>query len=301
MRGFIFSIIALLLVSVLVLFATSDRTPDLSSRSAVPEVREMNAIITDIETDIDRGLYITSFRALLGQIEYLLTTGTLLDSTQAAFEEAMLNGTVQGASMNALNGSDFGLWLEKIDGILSERGFNFEYEVVSIEQYHSTPHVVSSDAIVRYTLTDSRGRRSYTRIVTRTAHVPLEGLEDPLYFVKSLGRLSNMVRFTNETDLDHLINASANNSLYRPSNKSPSYLMRLEGNYSPSEHGIESIVSGQRFLNQGVGSYDGRSSIDALYFSNIAHDARCMSGTPSWFRLDVTRFDDYTGASNVTC
>ena len=301
MRGFVFSIMALLIVSVLVLFTTTDRAPDLSSRSAVIEVREMNAIVSDIESDIDRGLYITSFRALLSQVEYLITTGELLPSTQASFEEAMLNGTIEGTPMNALADADFTIWLEKIEDILGQRGFTFTYEIDSIEQYHTSPAIVTSEVTVRYTLTDSRQRRSYERNVTRTAHVPLEGLEDPLYFVKSLGRLSNVVRFTNETDLLILIDESANNSLYRFSNNSPSYLMRLEGDFSASDHGIESIVNGQRFLNQGVSTYSGRSSIDALYFSGIPHDPRCMSDTPSWFRLDTDRFSEYDGAINITC
>ena len=301
MRGFVFSVLALLIISVLVLFAITDRTPDLSSRAAIPEVREMNALITDIETDIDRGLYITSFRALLAQIEYLITTGELLESTAGSFEEGMLNGTINNMTMNALGEADFSLWLKKIQEILAQRGFAFTYEVLSLEQYHTAPNVVSSDVTIRYSLTDSRARRNYTREITATTDVPIEGLEDPLYFVKSLGRLSNVVRFTNETDLDTLIDESMNNSLYRYSNKSPSYLMRLEGNFSPSEFGIESIVGGQRFLNQGVGLYDGRSSIDALYFSTIAHEAQCMSGAPDWFRLDTNRLNDYTGAANVTC
>jgi hypothetical protein len=301
MRGFVFSIMALVIVSMLVLFATTDSAPDLSSRSAIPEVREMNGLVTDIETDIDRGLYITSFRALLAQIEYLITTGELLPSTEETFVEAMMNGTIENRSMNAMDGADFSLWLSKIEAILAQRGFTFTYDVVSFDQYHASPSVVASDVRICYNLTDSRGKRSYEREVNRTAYVSIDGLEDPLYFVKSLGRLSNMIEFTNETDLATLISASANNSRYRASNKSPTYLMRLEGNFTPSEHGIESIVNGERFLNQGVNLYDGKSSIDALYFSTIGHDPRCMSGAPSWFRLDVTRFSDYTGAVNVTC
>jgi hypothetical protein len=301
MRGFVFSIMALLIVSVLVLFATTDQQPDLSSRSAIPEVREMNAIITDIETDIGRGLYITSFRALLAQIEYLIRNGELLTSTEDAFNEAMLNGTINGQAMNTLDEADFALWLEKIEAILAQRGFSFTYEVLSLEQYHSDPTTVASDVTLTYTLADSGGKRNYTRTITSTAHVPLEGLEDPLYFVKGLGRLSNVVRFTNETDLIALIDESANNSLYRASDKSPSYLMRLEGDFSASEHGIESIVNGHRFEVQGITLYDGRSSIDALYFSSIGHTPQCMSGTPEWFRLDTGRLGDYTGSTNITC
>ena len=301
MRGFVFTLMALLIGSVLVLFAVTDQPPALSSKTAVPEVREMNGLVQDIESDVDRGLYITGFRALLGQIEYLVTQGEFLNDTDASFVEAMTNGTVQNESLSALNGTTFSVWLEQTEGILEERGFTFDYEIVSLSQGHYNASMVQANATITYNLTDSRDQRSFTRTVASSALIPIEGLEDPTYFVKSLGRISNTIEFTNETDLDTLINWSANESRYRFSDKSPSLLMRLENDFSASPHGIESIVNGERFINQGVGTYDGRSSIDALYFSTISHDPRCMSGTPSWFRLDVGRFSDYTGATNVSC
>lgn len=300
-RGFIFSLIALVMLGVLVLFASTDVEPDQASRTAVPEVREMNAIIEDIESDIERGLYITGFRSLLAQIEYMITTGTFIDDVHDTFEEAMLNGTINNASMNALNGTYFAVWLEKTEAILGERGFGFDYAVLELNETHERYDAVHVSATITYNLTDSRGKRMYSRTVETGSNIDIEGLEDPVYFVKSLGRLSNTLNFTNETDLTTLVGWSENNSRYRASNKSPSFLMRLEGDFGPSPFGIESIVNGNRFLVQGVSTYDGKSSIDALYFSTIGHDERCMSGQPSWFRLDVERFDDYTGAVNVSC
>lgn len=300
-RGFVFSLIALFVLGVIVLFATSDVEPDRSSRTAVPEVREMNAIVQDIESDVERGLYITGFRSLLAQIEYMVTTGEMLNSTEDTFEEAMLNGTLNGANMNALNGTYFDIWLNKTEQILATRGFGFDYEIVSLNQTHDSYDAVLVQAAIAYNLSDSRGKRAYHRTVSSEAHIPLDGLEDPVYFVKSLGRLTNTINFTNETDLSTLVSLSENNSRYRPSNKSPNFLMRLEGNFSPSPYGIESIANGHRFEVQGVTTYNGRSNIDALYFSTIAHDTHCMSGQPSWLRLDTDRLSDYTGSTNVTC
>jgi hypothetical protein len=300
MRGVAYTFIALVLSGVVFIFATTIEQP---TRSANPIsiVQSMNDVIDAFEEDFERGVYISSYRAVIGQVEKVTQTGEYILDTPASFEEGMLNRTIENVSVSALNGSGLIDWLDRTQAIYEARGYLFDYAIVSLEQYHETPFAITNAAVLNYNMSDRQGERTYTRSVRVEVDIPVEGLEDPAYYIASLGRISNIVEFTNETDITSLINDSMTNSKYRMSNKSPSYLMRLAGNMSPSEFGIESIVSGQRFLIQGIGDYDGKSSIDALYFSTIGHEPQCVSSTPSWFRLDTGRLGDYTGAVNVTC
>ena len=66
--------------------------------------------------------------------------------------------------------------------------------------------------------------------------------------------------------------------------------MRLEGNFSNSTNGIESLVNLNKFIVQGFGT-DDRSAVDYLYFSDIVHNTHRVSQFSdtteySWFRLD---------------
>ncbi|MFT4307801.1 MAG: hypothetical protein ACMXYM_00325 [Candidatus Woesearchaeota archaeon] len=301
MRGVAYTFIAIILSSVVFVFATTIDQPTRATQSPISIVQSMNAVIDAFEEDLERGVYISSYRTVIGQIEKITQTGEYLVDLNASYHEGMLNRTIEGVNVSALNGSGLIDWLDRTRTIYANRGYHFEYEIISLEQYHTTPYAITNAATLTYNLSDPRQERRYERDIRVEVDIPVGGLEDPAYYMASIGRISNIVEFTNETDIPTLINWSMMNSKYRSSNKSPSFLMRLEGNFSASEHGIESIVSGQRFLVQGVGTYDGRSSIDALYFSTIAHEAQCMSGTPDWFRLDTDRLDDYTGSTNVTC
>lgn len=301
MRGAAYTLIAVALVSVMIVFHVTSTEVEDEQRSAVSIVENMNGVIDALEEDLERAIYITAYRATIAQVEKITKTGEFINDTDAAFDEGMLNGTIENVSVTALDDASLSDWLDKTDTILTSRGYAFTYAITSLDQRHVNATHLSVSVTIDYNLSDYKGTRTYVRQASANRTIPVRGLEDPMYYVRSLGRISSTIRWTNTTDIPTLINASENNSKYVLSDKSPSWLMRLEGNMSSSPDGIESIVNGQRFLLQGIGDYDGRSSVDTLYFSNLSHTPNCMSDTPNWFRLDSARLSDYTGSTNVTC
>lgn len=300
-RGIAFTIIALVLAGVIISFTlTQDNGPP-EPRSGIAIVQNMNGVIDAFQADLQRGLYITSYRTVIGQIEKITKTGQFINDTEASFVEGMINNTIDNVSVSALNGSSLTDWLDKTEAIYKARGYDFSYHIVNLTERQLNATALQTSIDLDYNLSDSRSERRFVRHTHVTATIPIQGLEDPVYYVKSLGRVSNLFEFTTTHDLPTLIAWSANNSRYVLSNKSPSFLMRLAGNFSPSPYGIESIVDGQRFLLQGIGTYDKRSSVDSMYFSNRAESVVCVNNTPSWFRLDRSRLSDYPGAVNVSC
>lgn len=300
-RGIAFTFIAIVLAGVIIAFTLSEHTGPAAPRSGISIVESMNAVIDAFQSDLGRGLYITSYRTVIGQIEKITKTGEFINDTQASFEEGMINNTIDNVTVSALNGSTLTDWLDKTASIYKKRGYEFSYHIVNLSERQKNATVIETELDLDYNLTDTLSKRGFVRHTVVKADIPIAGLEDPVYYVRSLGRISNIIEFTNTRDLPTLIAWSANDSRYVTSDKSPSFLMRLAGNFSPSPIGIESIANGQRFLLQGIGTFDGRSSADAMFFSNRSESVVCVNGTPSWFRLDRSRLSDYPGAVNVTC
>ena len=130
-----------------------------------------------------------------------------------------------------------------------------------------------------------------------STNLSITGLEDPLYVVNSYGRVSNTIRaspfehFVIGSSIDNLLE-QINKSYYISTNMSPTYLMRLEGDLSSSEIGIESLVNLQEFIDQSL-TIKGRSAVDYIYFGDQITVNHRINGTPSWFKLDSEHLSVY--------
>ncbi len=300
-KGFVFSIIAVFLTSIIVVFFILHYNSVIVKNNDFKQVEKLNSVIVDFENDLDRGLYITSFRSVIAEIQKVTKTGKFLNDTNTAFKEAMLNSTVENVSLSILDNSSFKDWLDKTKIQLFRKGVLFSYSVVNLSVFQNNYSHITVFLILDYNVSDYKNNKRFVRSVNKTVFLPIQGLEDPVYYVKSNGRIANIVNFTFNKDIFYLINESFNNSLYVPNNLSPNFLMRLEGNFSNSSTGIESIVNGQRFFNIGILNYSGRSNVDSLYFSNITHNVVCVNNTPNWFRLDDSRVSFYDNVVVVSC
>ncbi|MFT4309238.1 MAG: hypothetical protein ACMXYL_02005 [Candidatus Woesearchaeota archaeon] len=300
-KGFIFTMLSIFITGIIIVFALiSYETIDIGQH-ALREANTLKMLVDNLENDVSRGLYITSFRTLIGQIERIVTSGVFLNSTQESFIEGMLNGTIDGHSLEMLENATFNDWLTKITSLLEEKSYTFNYNILILEQIQEDPWHVSSRLLMNYTLSTPDSERGYNRIINITEKVRIIGLEDPSYYIHSYGRIINVVNKSTNNDILYLIDQSYGASRYIESNLSPSYLQRLQGDSNPSDYGIESIVGGQRFKDQGIIEYDGRSSVDALYFYDTMSTVQCVDGAPDWFRIDVDRIPLYSNLENTSC
>lgn len=300
-KGFIFSALALIMTSIIIFFLFTGQPNQSSSDTAVSATIRLNSAINDLEKDVVRGLYITSFRTIIAQDETVTSQGQFLNNSQSSFYEGMINGTIEGFNASTLDNATFTDWLLKTKEIMRSRGILFSYNITNITEFQTNYDYVSTSLEMNYTLSDYRKQRTFRRLINITVKIPVSGLDDPIYYIESLGRITSTINFTNNTNILYLINQSAYKTVYTNNNQSPDYLMRLEGNFSASPDGIESVVDGQKFLIQGITQYNGRSSIDAMYFSNRTETIVCINNTPSWFRLDTARLGDYANDTVVSC
>ena len=137
-----------------------------------------------------------------------------------------------------------------------------------------------------------------------TTRVSIDNFEDPLYVIKSFGRVTNAIvkspitDFVNGNDVTNL-RIHLNNSYYIASNLSPNYLMRLRGDLGNSSTGIESLVNLDEFIEQGL-SINDRSAVDYIYFGTQSTTNYRINKTPSWFKLDEDHLEIYE-AQDVKC
>ncbi len=291
-RAIFFTIIALVFLTLLFFSMNVEKSYTLRERSAVigERIKSVDHFIDDVEKDIQRGTYIASFRSLLGIQQYITSKGTFLNDTQASFREILINGTINGEYMSVMNETQLSIWIEKIQHEAGKVAIELSYRINSVRLYQETPWMVGIDLNVTLNISDMRNTASWTRNQVITTDLNISTFEDPLYTVYSYGRVINTIEESNITDFTNNSNTSnllyhLDHSLYIESNSSPSYVMRLSGNLSASDRGIESLVNLKKFEDMLLDVKE-KSCVDYIYFSEDDPTNWLINNTYNWFRLD---------------
>lgn len=298
-KAVFFTVTAIVLSAVIILSFTVHSGYRLKEKMNSIETRiiTMNNFIKDIEQDLQKGVYIASFRAFLSMTQYIASNGTFISNVEGTFSELFLNGTINSQEVSLMTDSTFTDWVnkiqqeaDKVDIIVS---FTVNDAAISQEEPWSIIVSTNMDMEVR----DNKQTSSWSINKDVSTNLSITGLEDPLYVVNSYGRVSNTIRaspfehFVIGSSIDNLLE-QINKSYYISTNMSPTYLMRLEGDLSSSEIGIESLVNLQEFIDQSL-TIKGRSAVDYIYFGDQITVNHRINGTPSWFKLDSEHLSVY--------
>ncbi len=297
-KAVLFTVIVLIILSVLLFSLTVQTESRLREKrlSLDARISSVDHFISDIERDIERGLYIASFRALLGIQQEMTETGEYFTNFNGTFSELVINGSINGSYQTVIDNAELNEWVgriaEKADALL----IVVNYSIKNVSVSHVSPWVLAVELDIDLNITDTKGTSSWDRASNITSFLNIEGFEDPLYTINSRGSVIKTIKKSNVTTFVIGTNASelvslVSNTYYLSSNISPSYLQRLEGDLSASPYGIESLVNLQEFevLEQyGIDIHDDCSIVDFVYFgpSCSATPSYLINNTYSWFRLD---------------
>ena len=305
-RGIFFTVAAITLSVVIILSFSVYTEYRLKEKMNIIETRiiTMNNFIKDIEEDLQKGVYIASFRALLSMSQYTTSNGTFIDDVEETFNELFLDGTMNSQEVSLMTDSTFTDWVEKIQQEADKIDIiaNFTVNEVTISQ--EQPWRIKVNADIDMEVKDKKQTSSWSINKDIKTNISIVGLEDPLYVINSYGRVINTIRispfehFVIGSNIDNLL-VQINESYYITTNMSPTFLMRLEGNLVSSEIGIESLVNLQEFKDQGLTTKD-RSAVDYIYFGNQTTINRRINNTPSWFKLDEEHLSVYGVEDLVT-
>lgn len=257
----------------------------------------LSGFLEDAQKDLERASQIATTRAILAISDKLILQGSYVDNFTLSFEEAIINGTFEGEELAVMRNTTLSTWVERVN-VVSQRsriGINFSVHSISVGQ--NTPWSIETNISANISVWDETGLASFIVEHNSIAHTPIIGFEDPLYIVKSAGKVTNIINqsqntnFVSGTDVSILLNHTYQ-GFYIASSDAPSFLDRFEGKLSANPQGIESLVDLSKFALQGVPTLD-RSIVDHSYFGNGSEIEYHINGTPSWFKIDPDHLSTY--------
>jgi len=299
-KAFLFTIMSLIFLGVVSFYLglETDYAMNKDFFRIEKRVASMDYFISTVEDDIERGMYISGFRSLVGIQNFIASNGTFLTDRDQTIREIMLNGSINGDDIPVMANSSFSLWLEKIAEEAQKNQILFDYSVNDMVMNQSDPWLVQIVVSITMNVTDTQMTASWSVNRTIPTFISIIGFDDPFYDVYSNGSISNQIQRTPYTTFAYLTDTRnltdhINNSYYKNTTLGPSYIMRLEGNFSSSPYGIESTVDLRRFQELSdlgiIPLKDDTSIIDWIYLSNESshYKSYLINETPyNWIQLD---------------
>lgn len=270
-RGIFFTLLGIILVGLFIeSFAFYVQYRQTRAMDAVEmRINSMNELLKSVNTDLQRALYISSFRAILSLTAHVTSTGNSLTSTESSFIRMLENGTVNGTYVEPLMvNQTIKNWTKKICALAQQIDVNLSIKIINLTVYQSSPWAVNVRTAVNLSLTDKKRTASWHKSSTITTAVDLETLEEPLYAILSNGVLHRSIAKSNVTSWNisslkqHLVK-----NTYVANTNAPSFMLRLEGKFDASANGIETLIDTNEWLYR-VGPVKHTSSVDYIYFSN---------------------------------
>jgi len=300
-------LISALFVAIMIIVFLLYKEYSYTDRQKVVEtrIRTINDFIKDIDSDSKRVIYISGFRSLIALEDYVARSGKYLNKTEELFRIAFYNGTVNGSEVKILENSSYFDYLEKLRVIAGRIGISIDINVTNITLYHNSPWSVNVIVTTHVNITDKRDLARWEFYKDYNTSVSLIDIRDPIYSVYTLGKMPNTIRISPPNISDFVYDATnettnltlhINNSYYLENELAPSFLMRLEGNFSNSSYGIESLVPIPELIEQDVIYSTTKSIVDYVLFSNITgyEEKACnVDNMPSWFKLDTNHTNKY--------
>jgi hypothetical protein len=304
-KAIFYLLVTTLFITVMIFIFVAYKEYTFTDKQKVVEtrVRTINDFIRSIDSDSKRVIYISGFRSLIAIEDYVAKRGQYINNTAELFKVAFYNGTVNGTKVDVLVNSSYYDYLQKLKVIAGRLGINIDLNVTNVTLYHESPFSIAVIVTAYVNITDQKSVARWEFYKDYSTSVSLVSIRDPVYSVTTLGRVPNPIRINNITDfVDDSNNDTTNlqllvnNSYYTANPLAPSFLMRLEGNFSNSTYGIESFVDVTELIAQVVNYNASRSIIDYVLFSNITgyNMAACnVQNMPAWFIIDLNHTNTY--------
>ncbi|MBW2977106.1 hypothetical protein KY347_06715 [Candidatus Woesearchaeota archaeon] len=298
-KGIFFTFAAIALSIVIILSFKAYNLYEMREEANVIGIRinSVNNFIRDIEQDLEKGLFIASFRAFASMGQHIANNGTFIGDIEDSFNELVIQGTLNNQELSLMEESTFTDWVDKIETQADRIGILVNFTILDVSINQTDPWSVSASVDLNIIVKDKRNTSSWKRNKSITIKVSIENFEDPLYVINSRGRVTNAIikspisDFVDEGDISNLL-IHLNNSYYIESNRSPNFLMRLQGILSNSSTGIESLVNLGEFEDQGLAIKD-KSAVDYIYFGTQSTVNYRINNTPEWFELDSGHLETY--------
>jgi len=301
MRGVLFSSIIFFISIFLAIFLLTQRASInfYSTQKALENrVESMLSLIENVFEDSERAMEIIGKRACVAAINYVVTSGTPLSSSNETIAELMLYGSIDSIKQPLMEHATIKDWSATLEYLIETQGFWSKIEIFNLTISPLDSFNLQIEYSIKVKVSDLKTKTNVTKIKRKIVSLNIEYLEDPLYPLNTYGRVVNVIiksphwmNYSSE-DLTNLRD-DLNNSYYHPSLYGASFLDRLEGKYFVQEKykkenpiGLESFVNKDKILTSGLPVNYTQTNIDYLYFSNVNVLTYKIPGMPEDLRLD---------------
>ncbi|MHA1743024.1 MAG: hypothetical protein ACTSV6_02085, partial [Candidatus Heimdallarchaeota archaeon] len=269
-----------------------------SQKTVENRIDAMLGFYNSIVFDSKKSLEIIGRRAVSAAINYVISNGIPLSSSNDTINELITNGSIDGVPQGLMESSTIRDWENAIEYIGSSQGFQTSISTEEIFIQPEDSFHLSISYVISINISDTITQTNISKTSSNSLLLNLENFEDPLYPLNTYGRVVNVIKesphWNNYSSEDSTnLNDDLNNSYYHPSLYGASFLDRLEGKYFVQDKyskstpiGLESFVNKEKILYSGLPVDEDLTNIDYLYFSESGVPAYSISGMPSNFRLD---------------
>ncbi|MCX6742300.1 MAG: hypothetical protein NTX24_03975 [Candidatus Pacearchaeota archaeon] len=283
-KAFYFTLIVMFCIILLLLLSFQYRK-DMTSEGEKARIITANNFVKSIERDASRAVYISGYRTMLAISAYLTTTHNNTKpepidgqdgrpTVQMVFADALFNSSLNYSlnypeAEDFLRGATISNWTGEVNALAVAVNLNTTFDAIDPGEFvvnQTDPWYISLSFPVRYNLTDTISGVSWHRDIKITALIPIVNFEDPLYVLEFGPNCGNRISsnvytpilrggFSDPCNLTNITAFFATGgtagSMYIPSLRAPSYLMRLAGNYTadPYGQGIESLIDTSKLSN----------------------------------------------------
>ena len=135
-------------------------------------------------------------------------------------------------------------------------------------------------------MNDKEGLASWKKSQVISTFIPVGGFEDPSHIINTrvLRKINRTIYSFDNTSIANL-SGHFNGKYYIANPDAPSFLKRLEGDFTSDPNGIETFVDTYEIQLQGYPIKSTMSVVDHIYFTD-ADTGSTVSGMPSGFRID---------------
>lgn len=213
MKGLLYSIMAALIIIPIfgIIFFHSqvgEKNIDISIRA-----NELKYFVDSVEADLKRFIEITGKRALISAVSNITVSGIPLDDAQLRLSELIENGTLRGDPSPLVDTNNLNTWKEKVGTIASNSGFYLLLKDIEMNITQNDSFNILFEIKTLVNISDPNAKMGVLRNVTAKSFVSIEGIEDPIFPLNTLGRVFRIIRyynFSNYTkDIVQGINASS--------------------------------------------------------------------------------------------
>ena len=195
-KGFLFTLVTIFALMVFIFSLTFQSNIKIKNRMHAIEsrIRTMDSFIEDFKRDFERGLYISSFRALLSIENRIVADSVFISDTKALFHEAVANGTLDGVPSPLMSGAKITDWITKIKEEAEKINIILNISVISDPSLgQDDPWYIRVSMNISYVVEDMGGIAIWNTSGEIVAQIPVQGLEDPFYIVYGEGRLTRLI------------------------------------------------------------------------------------------------------------